>query len=154
MYTYSCGNIINTNDERTHFFRKIYLSHLLWKGCVCERWVGDWTDCNILTPSYSVFSSTSFSFCWTAQPGVLRVQALCWELVLIASNSNKLTPTQWTCLWHWVIKLFDAHLLLVSVEFAPNSNRLWSRLYLDTFDWMHLFLDWWLGRRSICYNHF
>ena len=26
-----------------------------------------------------------------------------------------------------------------------------SRLYLDVFDWMHLFLDWWLGRRSICY---
>ena len=32
-YTYICGNIINNNDERTHFFRKIYLSHFIRKGC-------------------------------------------------------------------------------------------------------------------------
>ena len=31
-YTYICGNIINNNDERTHFFRKIYLSHFIRKG--------------------------------------------------------------------------------------------------------------------------
>ena len=45
------------------------------KGCervVCERWVGDGTDCSILTPSSSDYSSTSFSFCWAAQSGVLR----------------------------------------------------------------------------------
>ena len=36
---------------------------------MCERWVGDWTDCNILTPSSSDYSSTSFSFGWAAQPG-------------------------------------------------------------------------------------
>ena len=69
-YTYACGNIINNNDERTHFFRKTYLSHFIWKDCervVCERWIGDWTDCNILTPSSSGHSSTS-SFCWAAQP--------------------------------------------------------------------------------------
>ena len=75
LYTYTCGNIINNNDERTHFFRKIYLSHFIQNSCervMCERWVGDWTDCNILTPNSSVFSSTSFSFCWAAQPGVLR----------------------------------------------------------------------------------
>ena len=71
-YTYTCGNKINNNNERTHIFRKIYLSHFFRKGCervVCERWVGDWTDCNILTPSSSDYSSTSFSFCWAAQPG-------------------------------------------------------------------------------------
>ena len=38
-----------------------------------------------------------FSFCWGAQTGVLRAQALCWELILTASNcntnSNKLIPT-------------------------------------------------------------
>ena len=32
-YTYICGNIINNNDERTHFFRKIYLSHFIRKSC-------------------------------------------------------------------------------------------------------------------------
>ena len=72
---------------------------------MCERWVGDWTDCNILTLSSSDYSSTSFSFCSAAQPGVLRAQALCWELVFTASNcnSNKLTPSNSNCLWHRVI---------------------------------------------------
>ena len=110
---------------------------------MCERWVGDWTDCNILTPSSSVFSSTSFSFCWAAQLGVLRAQALCWELVLTATwtptNSNSVAPG-YIIVWR-----------------PPAScerlicTRLRSRLYLDIFDRMHLFLDWWLGRRSICY---
>ena len=89
FYTYICGNIINNNDEKTHFFRKIYLSHLM--GCervVCERLVVDWTDWNILTPSSSDYSSTSFSFYWADQPGVLMAQALCWGLVLTASNCN------------------------------------------------------------------
>ena len=27
--TYICGNIINNNDERAHFFRKIDLSHFI-----------------------------------------------------------------------------------------------------------------------------
>ena len=46
-YTYICRNIINNNDERTHFFRKIYHSLFIRKGCkrvVCERWVGDGTE--------------------------------------------------------------------------------------------------------------
>ena len=29
LYTYTCGNKINNNDERTHFFRKIYLSNFI-----------------------------------------------------------------------------------------------------------------------------
>ncbi len=28
-YTDACGNKIKNNDERTHFFRKIYLSHFI-----------------------------------------------------------------------------------------------------------------------------
>ena len=50
-YTYTCGNIINNNDERTHFFRKIYLTLYSRKGServakglmlvMCERWVGN-----------------------------------------------------------------------------------------------------------------
>ena len=33
LYTYTRGNKINQNDERTHFFRKIYLSHFIRNGC-------------------------------------------------------------------------------------------------------------------------
>ena len=86
------------NDERTHFFRKIYLSHFIRNGCervMCERWVGDWTNSNILTPSSFVFSSISFSFCWAAQSGVLRPIALCWVLVL--SIASYLQPTEPVC---------------------------------------------------------
>ena len=32
LYTYTCGNKINNNDERTHFFRKISLSHFIRNG--------------------------------------------------------------------------------------------------------------------------
>ena len=109
-YTDTCRNIINNNDERTHLFRKIFFSHFIRNGCervVCERRVWDLTDYSILTPSSFVFSSTFFSFCWAAQPGILRAQALCWELVLTASNCisnfNWLTPTNSNCLWHRVI---------------------------------------------------
>ena len=78
-YTYTCGNKINNNDERTHFFRKniplIRYSKWLRKGyerVMRERWVEDWTNCNILTHNSFVFSSISFSFCWTAQSEVLK----------------------------------------------------------------------------------
>ena len=112
---------------------------------MCERWVGDWTNYNILTPSSFVFSSASFSFCWAAQSG-----ALCWVLVLSAATYLQLTPTL-NFLSHRVISLFYVHLLPVSVAFAPNSTCPRSRLYLDVFDRMNLFLVWRLGRRSICY---
>ena len=90
MYIYTCGNIINNNDERTHFFRKIYLSHFNQRSCervVCVRWVGDWTDCNILTPPPPVPLTIA---------GLLnRAQALCWELVLTASNFNSNFKCNW-----------------------------------------------------------
>ena len=92
-YTYTCRYKINNNDKRTHFFRKIYLSHFIRKGCkrvVCERWVGDWTDSNILTPNSSVFSSTSFSFCWAARSGVLRAHS---PLLGAGSHKSILSPT-------------------------------------------------------------
>ena len=59
---------------------------------MCERWVGDWTNCNILTPSSFVFSSTSFSFCWAAQSGVLRVHI---PLLGAGSLYSILSPTNW-----------------------------------------------------------
>ena len=107
-------------------------------------------DCNILTPSSSVFSSTSFSFCWAAQLGALRAQpsAESWfSLPRTATTDSKLTELPVAP----VISLFVAHLLPVIVASAPNSTRPLSRLYPDIFNQMHLFLDWQLGRRSICY---
>ena len=149
---YTCGNKINNNDERTHFFRKIYLLHLIRNGCervMCERWVGDWTNYNIFTPSSFVFSSTSFSFCRAAQSEVLRARS---PLLGAGSLYSILSDSSWlNFLSHRVISLFVVHVLLVSVASAPNSTHPQSRLYPDIFDLIQLLLDWWLGRRSICY---
>ena len=71
LYTYTCGSKINNNDERTHFFGKIYLtlySKGLRKGYV---WEVSWR-LKRLTPNSSVFCSTSFLFCCAAQSEVLR----------------------------------------------------------------------------------
>ena len=68
-------------------------SKWLRKSCervVCERWVRDWTNCNILT---FVFSSTSFSFCWAAQSGFLRAHI---PLMSAGSLYNILSPANWT----------------------------------------------------------
>ena len=96
LYIYMPTESQHNNDERTHFFRKIYLSHFIWKGCervMCERWVGDWTNCSILTPThFIVFSSTSFSFCWDAQSGVLRAHS---PLLGASSLYSILSPTNW-----------------------------------------------------------
>ena len=83
-------NIMTTSiNERRLFFIKIYLSHFIRKGwCfLCVRGeLETETDCQILTPSSSDHSSTSFAFWWAAQPWVLRAQALCLELVLTPAS--------------------------------------------------------------------
>ena len=153
LYTYTCGSKINNNDERTHFLRKIYLSHFLRNGyesvakglCVRGELETEQTATYWPSPSSFVFCSTSFSFCWAARSGS-------WGLLGAGSLDSFLSPTNSNCLSHRVISLFDIHLLPVSVAFTPNSTRPRSRLYLDIFDRMQLFLDWRLSGRSICYT--
>ena len=101
------NSTIMTNE---HISFKKYTSHTLFervakrlrKGCervVCERWVGYWTDCNILTPvplTIAALLSHSAGLLnrgstWAAQPG----GALCWELVLTALNCN----SNFNCNW-------------------------------------------------------
>ena len=78
-----------------------YTSHTLFEMAAKglqkgKRWVGDWTNCNILTPSYFVFSSTSFSFCWAVQSGSWGPIALCWVLVLSTASYLQLHWLQLT----------------------------------------------------------
>ena len=131
LYTYTCGNIINNNDKRTQFFRKIYLSHFIRNGCervMCERWVGDWTNCNILTPSSFIFSSTSFSFCWAAQLRVLRAHSPllgAGSLYSILSSTNWLQLTQlsvapgYIIIWHPPTSC-DHH---ICTQFNPSTVK-------------------------------
>ena len=143
-----------TNEKCTSHTLFERVAKGLWKGCVCERWVGDWTDCNILTPSSSDYSSTSFLILLGCSTGGPEGPAFCWELVLTASNCN----SNFNCNWHQLTQLSVApgyiivwHLPAscerrICIEFNPSTLR----LYLDIFDRMHSFLDWQLDRRSKC----
>ena len=66
---------------------------------VCERWVGDGTDCYILTQSSSDHRSTSFAFwlgCSTV--GHWGPKALSLPLALTPASCLQLTPTATDCL--------------------------------------------------------
>ena len=125
------GDIINNNDKQTHFIRKIYLSHFILERVVkglllvmYERWVGDGTDCHILTPSSSDYSSTSSSFCWTAQPGSWEPKPSVWSWFSLPRTATW-TPTNWlqltqTVCGTWLYNcLTSTCFLWVS---APNST--------------------------------
>ena len=101
-------------------FRKSYVWEVSWK---LNR------DCNILTTSSFVFSSTSFSFCRAAQPEALRAPALCWHLILTASNCIKLTPTNWTSCRTWLyhcLRLPASCERCICTQFTPSTVKVIS----------------------------
>ena len=117
-----------------------------------ERWVGNWTNCNILTPSSFVFSSTSFSFCWAAQSRVLRAYS---TLLGAGSLYSILSPTNWLQLTELPVA---PGYIIVWHPPASCERRICTQFNLSTvkvipwyLDRMHLFLDRRLGLRSICY---
>ena len=152
-YTYTCGNIVNTIMTNEHTSLEKYASHFIQKGCekvMCERWVGDWTDCNILTPNSSVFSGTTFSFCWAAQSGVLRAHSLLLVAgylysILSRTNWHQLTqlhvPSGYIIVWHPPASCERR----ICTQFKPSTVKVTPWIV----DRMHLFLDWLLGRRSM-----
>ena len=116
--------------KRTHFFIIIYLSHFIRKGwCfLCVRGeLETEADWYILTQSSSEHSSTSSSFCWAAQPRVLRAQALCLELVLTPVSYLKLELqielqlTQAVC-GTWLYNCLTSTCFLWAYESVPNST--------------------------------
>ena len=120
------------------------------KGCkrvVCERWVGYWTDCNILTPSSSDYSSTCFSFCWAVQTGVTEGRKpSVWSWFSLPRTATQ-TPTNWlqltqavcgTWLYYWLT--YTCFLWASQLHQIQPVHR--SRWYPYIFDRMHLFLDW------------
>ena len=81
----------HNNDERTRFFRKIYLSHFIRNGCervMCERWIGDWTKTETYWPpillSLPAFLSRSARLLNRRPWGSSSLLSL----VLTASNCN------------------------------------------------------------------
>ena len=119
-------------DERTEFFRKIYLT-VYWKGCV---WEVSWRlnrDCNILTPPPAPPAIAVRLF---RSPGPLNMgpggQPLCWKLVSTA-RSGKLTSSS-----ELQLPDFLSHPGYIIVLWPLNSTRRQSKLSPDLFDRMHL----------------
>ena len=129
-------------DERTLFFRKIYLS-LYWKSCVWERELETEQRLQHIDTHSSGYHSFSFLFSWAAQPGARKGGSLCWDMVPIPASSLQMTRT--SCAPSYIIVLRPL-----------NSNRRQSRLSPDILDRMHtgafLILTAWPGRWSICNN--
>ena len=105
LYTYTSRNIINTIMTNEYASLEKYTSHTLFemvakelrKGYVrvmCERWVGGWTE----TATYWPPVPLSLAALLSRSAGLLKPEgpALCRELILTASNCNKLTSTNWT----------------------------------------------------------
>ena len=142
-------------NERIQFFRKTLFERVA-KG-LCVR--GELETEQIATywpPVPLTIAALLFSFCWGAQLGSwgLKPSAGSWfSLPWTATGTSTAT---------------DSNSLKLSV--APGYIIVWcppasfgccictefnlSTCQGDIFGRMHLFLDWRLGRRSICYNSF
>ena len=100
MYTYTCGNTINNNDDQTHFFRKIYLSH-----CILERvvkglcvWELSWRRNRLqnIDPKFLWLQQYLFLILLgSSTRGHWGLQALCLELVLTALDCNSNSNCNW-----------------------------------------------------------
>ena len=141
LYTYTCGNIVNTIMTNEHTSLEKYTSHTLFemvmKG-LCVRGELE-TEQTILTPQFLCLYQHFFLLLLGCS-GVLRAHS---PLLGAGSHYSILSPTNWlqtklNFLSHWVISLFDAHLLPVNVAFTPNSIHPQSWLYPDIFNRMHL----------------
>ena len=131
IYIYTCRNIINNNDERTDFFRKIYLSHFMQKGCkrvVCERWVEDGIETATYWPQVS-----------------LTIAALLPHSAGLLNRGPKglSVAPGYIIVWRSPASRGRRN----CTDFNPFTGQ--GDIF-DIFDRMHLFLDWRLGRGPIC----
>ena len=96
-YTYACGNKINNNDERTHIFRKIHLSHFIRNGCkrvakgLCVRSELDTEQTATYWPPVPLSLAELLSRSTGDQPGVLRARSY----LGVGSHFSILSPTNW-----------------------------------------------------------
>ena len=119
-YTYTYGNIINNNAERTHFFRKIYLSHFILKrvakGCesvdVGYVWEVSWRRRETATHWPQV---------------LLTIEALLpHSVVLLNRGPEGPSPLSWT----------GSYSGILSPTYPCNSNS--NCLKLTTSNWLEV----------------
>ena len=107
-----------------------YTSHFIWKGSkgllkvlLCERWVGDWTELQLIDPHSYGHNSVFFLCCST---GGLGAQPL-WDMVLILASSLQL-QLQLLNRGAWGLPLLGAG-SLYSILSPTLSNFLCTELY-------------------------
>ena len=150
----------HNNYERTHFFRKIYITHFVRNGCkrvtkgLCVRGELETEQTTTYWPpvplSLAALISRSVGLLnrWSWGP-----IALCWVLVISTASYLQLWfqfdwlqlavapgyvivwPPPASCGRHICIQFNSSTVKVIPWYLRPNN----------------LFLDWWLGRRSICY---
>ena len=142
----------HNKDERTQFFRKIYLSLYLkgfervTKGIIREKWIGDWTELQHIDPHSSGRSSISFPFSWVAQLGAWE-PSVCWGMVLIPASSLQLIWS--SCHRRYIMNVrpptsCERHICtqfnLSTVKVIPWSPDIFHRMHL-LFTQVHFLSD-------------
>ena len=115
-----------------------------------ESWDGNWTDCNIFTPSSFVFSSTSFSFCWAASSFHCILFPTYWlqqtEFQLtqlsVAPGYIIVWPPPASCERHICTQFNPSTVKVIPWYLRPDAPVIYTGA----------FLIWQLGRGSICYR--
>ena len=147
-------HIQHNKDERTQFFRKIYLSIYLKGFERYDLWEVSWRLNRTATywpPNSSGYSRISFPFSWAAQLGSWG-PSLCWDMVLIPASSLQLIWTfchrGYIIIWcpptsceHHICTQFNPS----TVKVIPSTG---CTCYLHR-SISHLTAR--LGQRSICY---
>ena len=115
---------------------------------MCERLVGDGDRLQHIDPKFL------WLFCWAVQPGSWGPKPSVWSWFSLCGQLRlqlKLQLTQTVC-GTWLYNCLPTTCFLWALYQHRIQPVHRSRWYSDIFDQMHLFLDWRLGRSSICYT--
>ena len=99
-------HIQHNKDERTQFFRKIYLSLYLkgfervTKDIICERWVGDWTELQHIDTPPTLLVTAGFL---SRSHGLLNLEPGAQPLLGHGSHSSIFSLTDLNFLSHRII---------------------------------------------------
>ena len=135
----------HNNDERTQFFRKIYISHFIRNSMKGLREGYVWGVSFRLNKAATYWPPALLVIATLLShpAGLLNLKgpALCWvwfSLLHTATTDSKLwSPTNWLPVAPGYIVAWHPP-ASVSVASAPNSTRQQSRVSPDIFDQMHL----------------
>ena len=145
------GHIQHNKDERTQFFRKIYLSLYLkgFERVVCERELETEQRLQHIDPPPTLLAITAFL---SRSPGLLNRGTGAQPLLGHGSHSSIFSPTDLNFLSPGLYNNLTSTYFLRASQFALNSTSRQSRSPPDIFDRMHLlftqvhFFFWQLGR--------